>query len=260
MDIHYKDFKYEFKEYIVHKSEDHYIYSVPPKLILKLNNDERLKTWSGNRKPDKIRINELKKYLEKNCHVNGTLHFAYIIDEGFICYDGNHRRLALNLNISRVMVDILWNVGKKRIEKEFLAINQSISVPEIYVNPKFDNVVKNAILEYVDVICETYPDLSRSTNLCKKPGFNRDLLIQNITDIYKETHKENKKNIEFLLKCITKLNRAYNREELGFKKDRLTTRIKNDCVSSGGLWLFSKGREIDRIDLDKIIMRELRET
>ena len=79
----------------IYVSNNHYGYLINYTLIAPL-----CKTWSGNRIPDSIRIEEMYEYYTNNGYIPKILHLAEICNDGLVCYDGNHRRKKLFLKKS----------------------------------------------------------------------------------------------------------------------------------------------------------------
>ena len=176
-----------------------------------------IKKWSGNRDPDMGRVNEMVE-LYKKCNMGYfplQLHLAVLDDEGIVCYDGNHRRETLNrlelpdeLNIS---IDIMFHANRSAVYKAFENINKAVSVPAIYFEEE-DNTsyrIRDEINKLAREFESKYKDHVSPSSRFRKPNFNRDVLSDNIFQIYND------------------LNRTVSIREIGMYLDRLNTEYSN---------------------------------
>jgi hypothetical protein len=143
-----------------------------------------IKNWRFNRPVDACRVEEIKTYLIENKEVilPGILS-AWEIDGELEIYDGFHRFSACcALNDDIKFIIRICNLGLDVIKKDFKAINQSISVPYLYLQEN-NNEKRKVIESIVQKFCERYPkNISPSRN-CQKQNFNRDnfiSLLQNL--------------------------------------------------------------------------------
>ncbi len=58
---------------------------------------EFCKKWSKNREPDQERINEMVAFFKNGGYIPRMIHLAETVEEGMICYDGNHRKEVFNI-------------------------------------------------------------------------------------------------------------------------------------------------------------------
>ncbi len=237
----------QFKSY---ESGDHYMYIMPSTKLIELSNEGTLKLWSYNRPVDEARVEEIKSYHEKTGHVDGTIRIAYILGEGFVCYESNHRRMALVPNMN-VIVDVLWDVSKERVIEEFIHINRAVSVPDLYTDVDMDATAKEKIVEYVkDMSSFKYKAFVSTSGRPNRPQFNRDMLVQDITKVWKDIGCP----IIMVLKAIDSLNNAYKDEKFGMVHSKIkSTKILEKC-SKGGLWLFAVDTNLNRDHIEKMIL------
>ena len=146
------------------------IYQIPVREMARLTNAGLIRVWHKNRDVDELRVEEISKLISiKKVAPPGLISMAYPKegepDKGLVCYDGEHRRLALLGNAGLqldVLVSVMWNVEQQVIVDEFNLINKSVSVPEIYLEMELDPDVKTKIVAYIDKLCREYPE-HRST-------------------------------------------------------------------------------------------------
>jgi hypothetical protein len=233
-------YKKLIEEFKVCDSNDHTIYAIPAKVLLQMSQDGDIKLWSHNRPPDEDRVTEIREYHKKTKHVKGMIQMAYIIGEGFVCYESNHRRCALIPEIQFVFVDVLWDVTQERVVEEFLAINQAVSVPSIYTEVDVDATVRNKIEEFVKGFCVRYKAFVSTSPNPHSPQFNRDNLKDNIYDLWKGL----KCNVDDVLCAIERLNKEY--ENSPVKSERILKKCKD-----GGLWLFWNEKKLYKNEVAK---------
>lgn len=114
----------------------------------------------------------------------GTLHFAYLLDEGLVCYDGNHRLHALTEGL-QVLVHVIWDDATPQIVSDFNSkINAAQGVPEINKNPGLCTLTEivNGFMKEVE---EKYGKLKTSKNKCR-PRYNVTLFTNRVTEICKD--------------------------------------------------------------------------
>jgi len=201
-----------------------------------------IETWSKNRPADMLRVKELKEYMKEHRRCPGVISIAMLGDR-FVCYDGNHRRLALGPYVAHVVVDTMYNATEDEIMKEFVNINKSIGVPAIYIE---ELSTKEEIELFVTSFVKKYASLVSPSGACKKPNFNRDKLIQNIVDL----HELYEGDIKMLFNNIHELNKQYQQGKY-IKKGKMTVNTHEKCTASG-LWLFAEGRSINEGHLKRV--------
>lgn len=235
-----------------HDSGDHAMYVMKSDDIIALTADGTLKLWSCNRPVDEVRVEEIRDYIMKTGHVDGTIRLAYVKGEGFVCYESNHRRMALIPGIP-VLVDILWDVEQGRIIEEFIHINRAVSVPELYTSVDMDATAKEKIVEYVkDMASFKYKAFVSTSARPNRPQFNRDTLVQDITRIWKDIGCP----VDTLLRAITTLNEKYKDAEFGMDHSKIkSSKIVEKCTK-GGLWLFAFDTSLNKTHIEKLLLSD----
>lgn len=234
----------------------HRVYVVISKYIINASMSNHIERWSGNRKADPMRVNEIRKYMQETKRCPGTICLAEIGNK-VVCYDGNHRREALVPEVEYVLVDVMHNATESDVNKEFRFVNDCVMVPDMYVENSIETatdttviphgVMKKAIEGFVFEFCKKYKTKQSSSMRCHRPRFNRDVLTQNICDAYIEF----KGDIKTLFDNISVLNRIYEDDSLS-----LSENIRNECMKDG-LWLFARDRGLSIHDLRKVYNGEL---
>src|SRR5947208_10204360 len=169
--------KESLKKYHQLKHGIHDYYLIPSSKLISLIKQSVVVRWENNRPEDQTRVNKIKNYSLKQGYIDGHISLAYFNNlNQLCCYDGNHRRLAVTLTMKPVFLSIIWDATNEIVIEKFNVINQSISVPMIYMDHKYDVNTKLIITNYTKDLHEKYPTHSSASRLCKHPNFNRDLL------------------------------------------------------------------------------------
>jgi hypothetical protein len=201
------------------------VYAIPPDAFSKLD----IKTWKYNRPPSDERVAEIRKWNDQFRRMDGVLNLAYIPHEGLVCFEGNHRRMAVqDLNIT-VLADILWDVTDEIVMHEFRRINKSVSVPDLYV-AETEASLKLEIETAVNAFRKKYPTHETTSARPQRPNFNRDVLTDQITRIQAETGI----TVKELVARMEELNETYSEQNTS----KLSQKIIDKCETSG-LWLFA---------------------
>jgi hypothetical protein len=239
----------DVQQYHLYTSGDHAMYAIPAEKLMSLADEGTLKVWSGNRPADMARVEEVRKEQAESHHVDGTIRVAYIVNVGLVCYEGNHRRLALNPEISRVLVDILWNVSNDRVVHEFMLVNKAVSVPELYTEVDVDATEKNKITKFVADWCVKYKAFVSTSARPNRPQFNRDTFTQELTRLWKKFECP----ADTLLSAVERLNSAYANELLGDRNKIKSENILKKC-KVGGLWLFAFDTTLSAKDVEAMMV------
>lgn len=198
-----------------------------------------VKKWSRNRDPDMERVQELLIHVQNGGYIPFILHLADLKDEGLVCYDGNHRREALNhitANMPRVIVNILSNATQKEVYDAFDSLNKSVQVPAIYFEDEHTiKNVKEEILALVKRYEGKYKDHLSPSPRCHAPQFNRDTFIENLHKIWK--HFDGKVSIADIENALEQLNIMYSQGRLCKPHECYKHRVTDKCKETG-LWLF----------------------
>jgi hypothetical protein len=201
------------------------IYAIPSDIFKKLD----IWTWKYNRPPTDDRISEIHEWNAQFKRMDGLLNLAYIPGTGLVCFEGNHRRLALrDLDIT-VLVDILWDVTDEIVMHEFRRINKSVSVPDLYV-VETESSLKAEVEQFVAWFRKKYSAHEVASERPQRPNFNRDGLTDQITRLQKETGI----SMKDLADRLDLLNIRYSEQS----RVKLSAKIIEKCAKTG-LWLFA---------------------
>ena len=211
------------------------IYAIPMEKYKTLD----VKQWKFNRPPDMTRIPEIRDWMSQFRRMDGVLNLAYISGEGLVCFEGNHRRLALEGLDIPVLVDIVWDATDETINHEFRRLNKAVSVPDLYVA----DTPATLRVELEDAVADfrkKYSSMESNSGRPQRPNYNRDKL----TDEFTRLHKELVIPVEELMTRMYRLNDVYSTKD----KSKLTDKIRQKCEASG-LWLFAWSSSISAKDL-----------
>jgi hypothetical protein len=211
------------------------IYAIPMEKFRTLD----VKQWKFNRPPDLTRIPEIRDWMNQFRRMDGVLNLAYISGEGLVCFEGNHRRLALEGLDIPVLVDIVWDATDETINHEFRRLNKAVSVPDLYVA----DTPATLRVELEDAVAEfrkKYSSMESNSGRPQRPNYNRDKL----TDEFTRLHKELVIPVPELMSRMYSLNEAYSTKD----KSKLTEKIRQKCEASG-LWLFAWSSSISAKEL-----------
>ena len=179
--------------------------------------------------------------MKTSKRVDGMIYLAWV-DKDLVCYDGNHRREALQglEEIAPILVDIIWEATDLTVGEEFKRLNESVSVPEFYNAIEADNVLREKIRDAVDLFCKKYKDHKVVSKNPHRPHFNRDVLC----DEFYRAMNELDIDVDELSRRLMILNQTYmNRDKTG-----LTVKIVDKCQKSG-LWLFAWSSKLNTTEL-----------
>ena len=213
------------------------VYAIPLDIFRKLD----IKRWKYNRPPTEARISEIHEWNAQFNRMDGLLNLAYIPGEGLVCFEGNHRRLALK-DLDRpitVLVDILWDVTDEVVMHEFRRINTSVSVPDLYV-VETESSLKVEIEEFVKWFKKEYPSHETASERPQRPNYNRD----GLTDQISRLQKESGLTMKDLAERLNALNTKYAEQS----KVKLSAKILEKCEKTG-LWLFAWSTAISAKEL-----------
>lgn len=236
--------KAAFKEVsIINNNEKHKVYVGIWNKISKC-----VKKWSRNRNVNEGRVDEIVNlYRSDELYPLPFIYLAVLRDEGIVCYDGNHRRTALDKVLDldiECMIDILFDCQQKDVELMFRLINENIEVPESCFEPinNEKQLIENQIKDLVTYYVGRYNSLVSNSKNCYSPSFHPDLLEIDIRKIYDDYNKE--LSITDITIILDKMNEAYS------KKKYIQHSAKSDAqvgkCKKFGLWLFLIDRRINR--------------
>lgn len=236
-----------------------------------LLNKMSIENWIYNRPADESRVAAVSRDISTSGRVQGIIALGSLSGQ-LVCYDGNHRRLALSrLGKSfKILLTVIWAATNDAIIDEYESLNKSVSVPLVFMpeTPAVDAATPDAeqetterempaskhgshkwlIAEFCKELSRDYPKLASSARACHTPHFNRDVLADDLLYLYEEYPQL---SMQQIIDVLWKMNAAYSRGRYGFKKEQLSASVQVKCTSSG-LWLFSKKRTIDRRYFDLV--------
>ena len=216
----------------------HHVYWVPLSVFNKLP----ITSWKFNRPPDVGRVDEIRAFMKEAKRVDGFIYLA-CINHQLVCYESNHRRVALKEEMSddmaQILVDVLWDATDDMVKQEFFRLNKAVSVPDLYVDSSAEESV-TAVLSAVNAFCTKYPKARSSSGRPNRPSYNRDTFTQEFVRVMKELRV----SAEELLVRLDRLNAEMATRPRG----RLTMNVGNKCEASG-LWLFAWSPSLNVNDL-----------
>ena len=223
----------------LYTNNNHHGYLVNYKFIAPL-----CKTWSRNRETDVNRVEEMYLYYIKGGYIPRIIHLAENIQEGLVCYDGNHRREVLNKCITNMkdndiecIIDIMFNISQSDIYKSFNNINKSVQLPAIYLNedPNIEFKIKNDIIKLVKKYEIEYKLYISTSVRPHSPNFNRDCFVDNVFDIYQKFNKLI--SINEIENLLIKLNNEYSNGNMCRAHSHYKQHIIEKCRKQN-FWLF----------------------
>lgn len=195
---------------------EHVLYYLPSKLLVELRESGDVKRWKNNRPPALNRVNAIRKYQDARGHVNGTLHLAYLEDQGIVVYEGNHRFQALTENVDGVVADMIWDASFTDVKSEFIAINSAMPVSTLYLDPKAEenDPIVNEIEDFVEDLCRTFPKMVSKNTRAIRPHFTADELKTRIKALHKHFSRQNHGGhaLEAIFLAIMFLNKSFGDE------------------------------------------------
>lgn len=214
-----------------YRLQETYTYAIPSNIFETLD----VKQWKYNRPPDMSRVPEIHEWMKQFHRMDGMLNLAYVIGQGLVCFEGNHRRLALKgLDNILVFCHILWDVTDEDVKHDFVRINKSVSVPDIYV-VETDASLRVEIEDAISAFRKKYKQYETSSARPCRPNFNRDKLTDDITRIQKETCLP----VSEIMKRLELKNEEYKTRDM----TKLSDSIKAKCEKHG-LWLFAWSTQV----------------
>lgn len=144
--------------------------------------------WKYNRPADMSRVEEIKSYITKSRVVDGIIYVAEVNDDfgriKYICYDGNHRRLAIKGNNYPVLINVMWKVTDKEVKEKFIALNMANPVPELYMIEGDEEVIermKGIVNDVVRDLVKLFPKHVSTSKSPNRPNFNRDQMVDRLS-------------------------------------------------------------------------------
>lgn len=167
--------------------------------------------WMNNRNPDTIRVDDICNYYEKqNITIIPGMIYSWFNNDKLCIYDGIHRMLAAYKynKPMKFLMTVRYTTDEQDIINDFININNSISVPNIYLENTDSNKTK-VCQEVSKTLSELYPKFVSSSRKPTGPNFNRDLFTEFLSDMDIDFGKKNidKYILQELIYCN---NKAYD--------------------------------------------------
>jgi len=211
------------------------IYAVPMEKFKTLD----ITQWKYNRPPNLERIPEIHLWMKQFNRMDGVINLAYISGEGLVCFEGNHRRLALEGLEIPVLIDILWDASHEIVTHEFKRLNKSICVPEIYL-VESESSLRGEIEKAISDFRKKFSKMESNSGRPQRPNYNRDKFTDEIMRLQKELNI----TISELMVKIYDMNESYKTKD----KSKLAEKTISKCENSG-LWLFAWSSSINASEL-----------
>lgn len=139
--------------------------------------------WNRNRSADDERVRAIMRSIESEGEIDHRLYLAFIRghpdQRRLMTYDGNHRREALNRLyelkglVYEVDVDVLVEVGDAEVIEAFKRVNQSICVPDSYIDyDEFNDPRDNGVAyceRWIQTIADRWPGAVVAKNRTRVP-------------------------------------------------------------------------------------------
>lgn len=206
---------------------------------------ENILNWDKNRSPDNSRIYEISKYYLDNdiVLVPGTIS-CYKQDDKYVVYDGIHRLMAayiVNKELTFIL-SIKKDCEEDAIVKDFININKSVNVPNIYLERT--EIVKKLVCENVaKELCKLYPRFVSPSRNPFAYNFNRDNIVEFISTLDIDFNTE--KLEEKIIKRLITLNSS---ALIHTKKKNIT--VPKKCVDYN-FYLFYLNKMIIKNEIEK---------
>jgi hypothetical protein len=219
----------------IYHDNNHNCYLIKWRLISPL-----CKKWSRNRDADLTRVDEMIRYHKSGGYIPKILHLAEIIDEGLVCYDGNHRRELLNYieknenSEVECIIDVVYSVTHEDVYEIFENINKSVQLPAIYLNTENN---KELLMNIVRKYETNYKPFLSPSPRCHAPQFNRDTFTDNLSEICDKLKSNSDFNINNLETYLDDLNTYYSQQKLCREHSNYRQSIIEKCKKHN-LWLF----------------------
>jgi hypothetical protein len=215
----------KFEEYQIspfsEEDQIHCLYYVPCTLLVSMREEGTLKNWSRNRKPNMQRVVQIRKYQNAHNHVNGTIHFAFLDDEGLVCYEGNHRFHALTDSVDGVLIDVMWTTTTTNIRQEFNTINKAERVAEALTDKNAEKrlAITQEVQDFVEDLCRVYPTMIGKGNRSNRPRFLVDDFIDKIVNLHKHFSTRGY-TLDNIFTALNYLNACYGNGERTIKYEK----------------------------------------
>jgi hypothetical protein len=161
-----------------------------------------IENWEKNRPVDNIRVNEILEYYQnQKIDIAPGIIYCWANNNKLYIYDGLHRYTAVEkLNEItdykknlKILVQINYSLDECDIVKDFININKSIPIPQIYLENE-SLIKKQTCQNIADNLCRKFPNFISTSRKPHIYNFNRDLIVDFISTL----------NIDFKIKNADK--------------------------------------------------------
>lgn len=219
----------------------HTLFIVPAVDVMSMVENKMIINWRYNRPFDQKRVNEISEKMLSTKYASDTIKMAQIGDsKQLVTYDGVHRLLSLNREISSVAIDIMFSTTEEKVIEEFMTVNKSIPVPELYLakTSSSGDQIKREIEDFVNTMVRKNTQMSSTARNCHKPHFNPDVLKNDLYELHMEL---NESPMQIIIHGLDLLNNYYEYHHAS----QLPESVRIKCERSR-LYLFCEGRTINR--------------
>ncbi len=144
----------------------------------------KIRNWKNNRPSDKFRVDEIYNYLNNyNIKLLPGIIYCWYSNKYLFIYDGIHRYDALKkLNNPNIELLLYINLteNEKLIINDFININKSIPLPDIYTEDESKNKI-DICEKIASELCKKYPKFVSTRKNPHTYNFNRDQIIDYIS-------------------------------------------------------------------------------
>jgi hypothetical protein len=214
---------------------NHQVWWVPVKLF----NQLPIEKWEFNRDPDMDRVADIRNHVLQAKRVDGIIQLA-VIGKKIVCYESNHRRMALEgiEDCADVLIDVFLNASDELLKEEFRRLNKAVSVSELYIAEK--PVDFGELVAARDAFCKRYAGIKSTSPNPHRPSFEQNGLLNDFAQIT----KENKISVAEMMKRLE----ALNAEMATRDRKKLKEGVIEKCIKSG-CWLFAWERRLNAKEL-----------
>jgi len=227
------------------------------KLSIQVFNQLEAKPWSRQRPVDQLRVDQIAQSIQDQIDVDGTILMAWHPHEKLIVYDGQHRWKAISQLPKEapywVLVEILWNTTEEQIYNEFVRVNKSVPVSELYTSPFVEKEARHDIEEFVKELVDKYRPFVSTTRKPQRPNFNRDVFTDELFSLWKDHFPE----VDFssLRRAILEVNEEYHTNPMSTARTaKLGDKAREKC-DTHKFWLFVETGRLDPRHIEIKLMR-----
>lgn len=198
---------------IIGEYDDRYILKTTLRTIKEVWNPIK---WEKNRNPDKVRINDIRNYFnrDKVKLIPGIIYLA-LLEEECVIYEGNHRFNAANDEME-IVVSLLKD--SEDIDEDFRNINKLIQISEDHLDERKRPIGKEVdkVIYYLEI---KYEGLKSPNPNCQRPRFNSQELKRELVNSLPK-----KFNSSDIIRILEEINKEQKKKWITYVKDKRRTR------------------------------------